>query len=290
MGAGPRKEPAICAVPDCPKIVSGRRLCILHYTRMRFHGNVQGALRNCQMCGDYFWGHGRANFCSVGCKKPSLVLANKVARELDIEPYRDYHETYRKAHREVAKVRQRAYYADNRQHYADYMDQYRKDNPEVTERYIKNNPDKIRLRQSYARLKRRGLKVGKLQATQRSLTRLRLVYQGRCAYCREPLVKSFHWDHVIPLSRGGHNGEGNLVPACARCNLTKHASTIMEWRLRIMRRESIDPVGNGVAVFGTPSIDPGSAWFTRKTGEVCPPGLLALTVCAGKWSNHSILS
>ena len=49
-------------------------------------------------------------------------------------------------------------------------------------------------------------------------------------------------------------------------------------------------MGNGVVVFSTPANDPGSAWFTRKTGESSPTGLLALTVCAGKWSNHSILS
>lgn len=48
-------------------------------------------------------------------------------------------------------------------------------------------------------------------------------------------------------------------------------------------------VGNGIDVFGTPSIDPGSAWFTRKTGESSPPGMTALTFSHGNWSNYSIL-
>lgn len=48
----------------------------------------------------------------------------------------------------------------------------------------------------------------------------------RCQYCgrhrkelgyRESLTR----DHVVPLSRGGDNGWGNVVTACSRCNLTK---------------------------------------------------------------------
>jgi len=49
------------------------------------------------------------------------------------------------------------------------------------------------------------------------------------------------------------------------------------------------PVGNGVTVFGTPALDGGSAWFTRKTGESSPPGIMCLTMRNGKWLNHSIL-
>lgn len=37
-------------------------------------------------------------------------------------------------------------------------------------------------------------------------------------------------DHVLPLVRGGTNYEGNLVPACRRCNSSKSGKTIVEWR------------------------------------------------------------
>lgn len=49
------------------------------------------------------------------------------------------------------------------------------------------------------------------------------------------------------------------------------------------------PVGNGVSVFGTPALDGGSAWFTKKTGESSDPGVMCLTMEKGKWTNHSIL-
>ncbi len=47
--------------------------------------------------------------------------------------------------------------------------------------------------------------------------------------------------------------------------------------------------GDGRYFFGTPSLDPGSAWFTRKSGESSPPGITALTLANHRWSNHTIL-
>ena len=49
----------------------------------------------------------------------------------------------------------------------------------------------------------------------------------RCAYCPNPADTI---DHVVPLVRGGTNYEGNLVPACRRCNSSKCARILMEWR------------------------------------------------------------
>ena len=49
----------------------------------------------------------------------------------------------------------------------------------------------------------------------------------RCAYCPNPADTI---DHVVPLVRGGTNYEGNLVPSCRRCNSSKGARILMEWR------------------------------------------------------------
>lgn len=55
----------------------------------------------------------------------------------------------------------------------------------------------------------------------------------RCAYCQTDLrVAKIHWDHVVPLIRGGAHAEDNLVPACASCNLHKHTMTGEEFRAR----------------------------------------------------------
>jgi 5-methylcytosine-specific restriction endonuclease McrA len=50
----------------------------------------------------------------------------------------------------------------------------------------------------------------------------------RCAYCD---ARAEHLDHVHPLSKGGADAEHNMLPACAKCNLSKGAKTLAEWSL-----------------------------------------------------------
>lgn len=54
---------------------------------------------------------------------------------------------------------------------------------------------------------------------------------GLCAYCGQPL-KSYHVDHIQPLSRGGGNGADNICLACPSCNSSKGNKTLLEWILR----------------------------------------------------------
>lgn len=55
------------------------------------------------------------------------------------------------------------------------------------------------------------------------IIRLFEAFDGRCAYCRK--APAAHLDHIQPLSKGGLHTIENLAPACARCNLTKNASS-----------------------------------------------------------------
>ncbi len=43
-----------------------------------------------------------------------------------------------------------------------------------------------------------------------------------CAYCRRRFDRLEH-DHIVPLSRGGLNVAGNIIPACRSCNAAKGA-------------------------------------------------------------------
>lgn len=53
----------------------------------------------------------------------------------------------------------------------------------------------------------------------------------RCVYCRTPFsTTSLEWDHVIPISRGGHHSAGNLTPSCRPCNRSKMSRLIAEWK------------------------------------------------------------
>jgi 5-methylcytosine-specific restriction endonuclease McrA len=53
---------------------------------------------------------------------------------------------------------------------------------------------------------------------------------ANCFYCEKPGPSEL--DHVIPISRGGSHGIGNLLPACRFCNASKSDQTIMEWRTK----------------------------------------------------------
>jgi hypothetical protein len=55
-------------------------------------------------------------------------------------------------------------------------------------------------------------------------------YGGLCAYCGRDLAHGFHWDHVIPLIRGGTNWPANLRPACPKCNASKRDKPLSEWQ------------------------------------------------------------
>jgi 5-methylcytosine-specific restriction endonuclease McrA len=51
----------------------------------------------------------------------------------------------------------------------------------------------------------------------------------RCAYCNNKPA-GLQMDHVFPLSRGGQHSIGNVLPACPRCNLSKGARLLVEWK------------------------------------------------------------
>lgn len=62
-------------------------------------------------------------------------------------------------------------------------------------------------------------------------TASKLVAQSRglrCVYCGDE-DGPFDHDHLFPVSRGGADEPHNIVIACARCNRSKGAKTLLEW-------------------------------------------------------------
>ncbi|MDN7419556.1 HNH endonuclease [Burkholderia dolosa] len=81
--------------------------------------------------------------------------------------------------------------------------------------------------------------------------KVRAMYDGRCAYCGDPLPDRWHVDHVAPViravqSRQRDDGSWKLVsgpalhperdnamnymPACPPCNISKGQMAIEQWR------------------------------------------------------------
>lgn len=48
-----------------------------------------------------------------------------------------------------------------------------------------------------------------------------------CAYCG--VSGDMQIEHVVPLSKGGAHDAMNIVPACQRCNYSKHVTEVEQW-------------------------------------------------------------
>jgi 5-methylcytosine-specific restriction endonuclease McrA len=54
---------------------------------------------------------------------------------------------------------------------------------------------------------------------------------ARCYYCNAKVsTDKIHFDHMIPLSKGGPHSVENLCVSCVLCNLSKGAKQIDEWQ------------------------------------------------------------
>ena len=96
------------------------------------------------------------------------------------------------------------------------------------------------------------MKLNKLQREA-----LRGMFDGRCAYCGSTLGERWHADHVERVMKWAEtNGRRrlvctgevhppardtveNLMPACAPCNIDKHAMTLEDWRGKLQRSAEV---------------------------------------------------
>lgn len=62
---------------------------------------------------------------------------------------------------------------------------------------------------------------------------LQKVQEGICHYCGGKFSSDeITMDHIVPISRGGKSGKGNIVAACKTCNSKKKYYTPAEIILR----------------------------------------------------------
>jgi 5-methylcytosine-specific restriction endonuclease McrA len=174
----------------------------------------------------------RRSFCKI-CTN----LANKKWNTAN----RDYAKAYYQANKEHIKAKVKLWYSENRDTAAAYSKAWAKANPDkvaaANRRWCRANAKKVAARSkawSQANLEKERFTSAKRRATQLengvftvTLKELKRLYARPCAYCG---AISKHIDHVIPLSRGGTHSIGNMVGACASCNLSKSVKFITEWK------------------------------------------------------------
>jgi hypothetical protein len=74
--------------------------------------------------------------------------------------------------------------------------------------------------------------TGRPSATEWAVTRKRIFSRDQytCAYCGAHGVR-LQCDHIIPVARGGSNGDDNLTTSCEPCNRAKRSKlvSVEEW-------------------------------------------------------------
>lgn len=145
--------------------------------------------------------------------------------------YRDKHPDRVKASQakyaktDKAKVRTKRWLdAGGSEYQAEWQQQNRDRCAAASRRWYYRNLDAERVRYTNNNNRRRDLTRGFV--SDKDMRRLLAECCAECGAAGE------HIDHIIPISRGGRHSIGNLQMLCAKCNLSKHNKTMIEWRYR----------------------------------------------------------
>lgn len=241
---------AVCRLEECGREVgrsAGYGYCRPHYRAFAKHGDPRKRFgeKVCADCGVTFEPtHGAHITCAV-CRpkrlerkareyrrahRDKIIQYNRDWRAKNPGYHAEYNKRWREKHPEEAAAYMRQYRVDNldavRQRFRDWEAK----NPDHAIQWVRNNRERARetTRRRRARLKG----VPEFVVTDRDIRRLLDRFRHRCAYCEASLRDGYHVDHVVPVSLGGPNGIGNLVPACSSCNSSKSNWLLSEWRYR----------------------------------------------------------
>lgn len=129
----------------------------------------------------------------------------------------------------ISGYRRKQYRNNKEKILASQADAYRA-NPEKKREYAreyrKANPEKTRF---WKARRRSRLLNASGSHTASDIRKQYRRQKGKCYYCHCKVGKSYHVDHVIPISRGGSNSPENLVIACQSCNQSKKDKLPHEW-------------------------------------------------------------
>lgn len=161
--------------------------------------------------------HIRSRYCSKKCKDAFLYAKHAEKRRVQQAEYRETNKTarsaYDKARREsdpeAHRARLRAYYEEHKLVYMQARDR----------------------RRSVLR----GFEV--VHYSEADWRKILYFYRNACAYCGS--TDRIEREHVIPVTRGGRDAIGNVVPACFDCNRSKHSKFRMEWKLHQRKLEGL---------------------------------------------------
>lgn len=150
----------------------------------------------------------------VACNLERIARYQKGNRGSIRQKQREYHH----ANKQERQRKHKAWREANREKFDEYQRSYRETNRErlrIKDRAAYRANEEQRKADKHRRRAVEG------SYTPEDIKRIFEAQKGRCAYCRKSIKKSYHVDHVRPVSKGGTSWPSNLQLTCSGCNLSK---------------------------------------------------------------------
>lgn len=177
---------------------------------------------------------------SAGCVECTFIRYKKwyksnlkIAREIS----NSSRKRWRKNNLKKARALDRKWYKENSKSVCLKNSRWRKNNSKkadiATKRWRKKNYKKYRIISRTMAIRRRSRFLKAKGAHKPSdINRIFDKQNGKCVglECGKHINRGYHIDHKKPLSRGGSNYPRNIQLLCQRCNQSKGAKTMSEWR------------------------------------------------------------
>jgi len=146
----------------------------------------------------------------------------------------EYRRAYYLANTEAIKQRVRDWIANNPERARAKAIEWRTINADKKKKndreWAINNPVLVRANKRNYRARKR---TAEGSHTADEILALFSKQRGKCAYCRKPLTKGYHADHIVALAEGGSNWISNIQLTCPRCNHSKNRTDPLIFAQRI---------------------------------------------------------
>lgn len=141
--------------------------------------------------------------------------------EANAERIAEANRKYREENRERLAERQRWYYWEHREERREYYQRNRERDRENNRRWFRENPERAK---SIAHKRRERKKQGWNGPAdhKRIAEQMELLKDDPCLWCgTTEFPDGYHWDHIVPLAKGGLHVWWNIAKSCPADNLSK---------------------------------------------------------------------
>ena len=160
--------------------------------------------------------------------KESKRISQKKWREKHLERIKEYNKNYYAQNIKKANEVSKKWRAEHPKETREYNKKWRFQNNKKIKEYKKAwDASHLELyivyNQKYRAAKRNALENG---ITLPEWEKMKEETQSRCVYCCKKF-EHLEMEHVIPISKGGTHDINNIVPACEKCNASKHNKSLL---------------------------------------------------------------